>query len=74
MIGHEEDIVHHELNLMFEVDLENAAPASQEDHLEFSWLPLGTLLDAELRPGSLKTALKGWFADPMLFWRPETRG
>lgn len=61
---------HHELNFVFEVDLGNATPTSQEDHLEFTWVPLGTLLDADLRPGPLKTALQEWLGDPVPFWRP----
>lgn len=61
---------HHELNLVFEADLGKATPASQEDHLEFTWMPLSTLLDTDLRPGPLKTAFQRWLDDPVPFWRP----
>ncbi len=61
---------HHELNFLFEVDLDSAEPASQEDHLEFAWLPLDALADTDLRPGPLKTALQSWSDNPVPFWQP----
>lgn len=66
----EDDTDHHELNFIFEIDLGSAEPVSQEDHLEFSWLPLEALADSDLRPRPLKTALQSWIADPVPFWRP----
>jgi 8-oxo-dGTP diphosphatase len=66
----EDDTDHHELNFLFEVDLDSAEPASQEDHLEFSWLTLDALADTDLRPGPLKTALQSWSDNPVPFWQP----
>lgn len=38
------------LNLVFEVAITDAEPLSQEDHLEFHWLPLDQLADTDVRP------------------------
>lgn len=53
----EDSTTHHELNLVFEVTLPAARPTSREDHLEFRWLPLDQLADADVRPGALRDAL-----------------
>ncbi|MGH3910388.1 MAG: hypothetical protein ACRDRM_06115 [Pseudonocardiaceae bacterium] len=42
---------------MFVVAIDDDEPVSQEDHLEFHWLPLDHLTDADVRPGTLKNAL-----------------
>ncbi|MQA62120.1 MAG: NUDIX domain-containing protein [Actinophytocola sp.] len=60
-------IPHHEINLVFDVDLVEADPVSQADHIEFHWLPVDQLGDAEVRPESLKQALL--VADEWPFWR-----
>ncbi|MGH3780105.1 MAG: NUDIX domain-containing protein [Pseudonocardiaceae bacterium] len=65
----EDDATHHELNLIFEVAIPNSEPISQEDHLEFHWLPLGQLADADVRPGALKNALLATGDDRIPFWR-----
>jgi 8-oxo-dGTP pyrophosphatase MutT (NUDIX family) len=67
----ENDITHHELNVVFEVDIANGKPVSQEDHLEFHWLPLGQLADADVRPELLKTALVVTGEGSLPFWRGE---
>lgn len=64
----EDDTTHHELNLVFEVALDTPEPVSQEDHLEFHWLPLDQLSDASVRPTSLKNALLDADASTP-FWR-----
>lgn len=48
---------HHELNLVFEVELAEFKVASQEAHLEFEWFALDQLADVDLRPRPLKAAL-----------------
>lgn len=56
--GYTEDgTTHHEINLVFEAAITDAEPVSQEDHLEFHWLPLDQLVEADVRPGALKNAL-----------------
>ncbi|WP_327097093.1 NUDIX domain-containing protein [Nocardia vinacea] len=50
------DTIRHELNLIFTAQI-TGEPVSQEDHLEFLWLPLDQLPVADLRPCALKDAL-----------------
>jgi 8-oxo-dGTP diphosphatase len=64
----EDDVTHHELNLVFEVAIANDEPVSQEDHLIFHWLPLDQLADTDVRPGSLKNALMAAGDDRTPFW------
>lgn len=64
----EDDITHHELNLVFEVTVDTPEPVSQEEHLQFHWLPLDQLSDASVRPTSLKNALLDADANKP-FWR-----
>ncbi|CRK56910.1 Nudix dNTPase DR1776 [Alloactinosynnema sp. L-07] len=68
--GYTEDgATHHELNLVFEIALAHGDPTSQEDHLEFHWLPLAKLADTDIRPTTLKNALIAFDADRTPFWR-----
>lgn len=64
----EDGATHHEINLVFRADLGDADPVSQEDHLEFHWLPIGDLAAADVRPGGLKDALATAPESP--FWQP----
>ncbi|HEX2299736.1 MAG TPA: NUDIX domain-containing protein [Pseudonocardiaceae bacterium] len=58
-----------ELNLVFEVDLDAAAPKSQEDHLEFCWVPMAGLAQTALRPEPLRTGVQQWAENRVPFWR-----
>jgi 8-oxo-dGTP diphosphatase len=64
----EDGITHHELNLVFNVTITDAEPTSQEDHLEFHWLPVAQLADTDVRPGALKTALLAAGSESEPFW------
>jgi 8-oxo-dGTP pyrophosphatase MutT (NUDIX family) len=64
----EDGVTHHELNLVFDVAIDAAEPVSQEDHLEFRWLPLDQLADADVRPSALKNALVAAGDHRMPFW------
>ncbi|MGH3935014.1 MAG: NUDIX domain-containing protein, partial [Pseudonocardiaceae bacterium] len=64
----EDDVAHHELNLVFEVAITDGEPVSQEDHLEFYWLPLDQLADTDMLPGALKNALLSTGNDRTPFW------
>lgn len=67
--GYTEDgTTHHEINLVFEVAITDTEPDSQEDHLEFHWLPLDQLAEADVRPGALKIALVTAGDDRTPFW------
>lgn len=65
----EDDTTHHEINLVFEVAITDTEPTSQEDHLEFHWLALDDLADADVRPSLLKQALVSAGNDRASFWR-----
>lgn len=64
----EDDVTHHEINLVFEVMIADGEPVSQEDHLAFHWLPLDQLAAADVRPGSLKEALVAAGESRTPFW------
>jgi ADP-ribose pyrophosphatase YjhB (NUDIX family) len=64
----EDGATHHELNLVFEIVLATDDPTSQEDHLEFHWLPLADLPDTDVRPTTLKSALLGTAGERIPFW------
>lgn len=64
----EDGTTRHEINLVFEVAITDAEPVSQEDHLEFHWLPLAELAEADVRPGALKNALVSAGDDRTPFW------
>ncbi|MEV4233945.1 NUDIX domain-containing protein [Nocardia sp. NPDC049737] len=61
---------HHEVNLIFDAELDGT-PVSQEDHLEFDWLPIDQIDRTDLRPAAVKTVVArgtrafwhGWKAD-----------
>jgi 8-oxo-dGTP diphosphatase len=64
----EDGVTHHEINLVFEASIDAAEPVSQEEHLEFYWLPFEQLADADVRPGALKNALVAAGEDRTPFW------
>ncbi len=64
----EDGVTHHEINFVFDVAIDAAEPVSQEDHLEFHWLPLDQLTEADVRPGALRNALVAAGDDRTPFW------
>lgn len=62
---------HHEINLVFEAEIGNATPVSQEDHLECHWLSIAEIANADIRPSSIKNAIATSADTP--FWRPWRR-
>ncbi|MFI5783833.1 hypothetical protein [Nocardia sp. NPDC051570] len=46
---------HHELNLLFAAEIAGAA-VSQEEHLEFFWLPIDQITTTDLRPAAMNEA------------------
>nr|WP_225953383.1 NUDIX domain-containing protein [Kibdelosporangium phytohabitans] len=47
-------VAHHEVNVVFEVGIADPDPVGQEEHIEFHWLPLDRLADADVRPHPVK--------------------
>lgn len=54
-------VLHEELNLVFEADIEAQGIASAEGHLEFIWSNPAELQARNLLPGSLPGLLEGWW-------------
>lgn len=64
----ENGATHHELNFVFEVEISVPEPVSQENHLEFHWLPVAQLADTDVRPSALKNALLAAGEGAAPFW------
>lgn len=64
----EDGTTHHEINFVFEVAIADDEPTSREDHLEFHWLPVDSLQDTDVRPGTLKNALLAAGDNRTPFW------
>jgi ADP-ribose pyrophosphatase YjhB (NUDIX family) len=59
---------HHELNLVFRMERRGSDPIkSREPDLEFAWIDLASVIDADLRPASIKAWLLAG-AGPALEW------
>jgi len=58
----------HEVNLIFDVTLEGANAASQEDHIGFIWIDVKKLKKEQVYPVILKNALSQWIEDRKPFW------
>ncbi|MFQ6394167.1 NUDIX domain-containing protein [Nocardia sp. KC 131] len=48
----------HEVNLIFGAELDDI-PVSQEEHLEFDWLPMDQIATADLRPSAMIGSIVG---------------
>lgn len=66
--GHVEPGERVEVALVREITDTDTDPASQEEHLEFHWLPIAQLADTDVRPGALKNALLAAGDDVTPFW------
>lgn len=66
----DDGVERHEINFVFDAYLADTRVTSQEDELEFAWLPLSELPDHDLRPSALKDVLLNR-ADTTPFWRPS---
>lgn len=53
-----------EISLVFAVECPDLSPAAAEtaepDNIDFSWIPLATLDDAQLLPRKIRQAIPGW--------------
>ncbi len=59
---------HHELNLVFQVEAENAADKSREDHLDFFFLEMEDFAEEDVFPVALKDSVIKWTKDKKVFW------
>jgi ADP-ribose pyrophosphatase YjhB (NUDIX family) len=58
----------HEINLVFEVKVDEIKTESQEGHLKFFLLSREELKEREVYPAPLKDALLDWFSQKEKFW------
>jgi 8-oxo-dGTP diphosphatase len=65
----DDGIDHHEVNLVFQVVIDDPDPVAREEHLELHWLPLDHLADADVRPSTLRDALVPDQQEGPPFWR-----
>ncbi len=68
----ENDRPHHEINLVFEVNVpglsSDQSPLSREPHLEFLWSPLSDLAANNLLPKPMIAGLLAWEHGAVGFW------
>lgn len=69
---------HHELNLLFRVEIEGMdpknPPSSMEDHIRFLWQPIENLVEVNLQPNPLQKLLPLWLKDePEAGWGSTIR-
>lgn len=67
----EKGIFHHEINLIFEGQLQEENIVSQEDHLEFVWIELEKLSETIIKPVGVKEKIISWIKDQKIFWASE---
>lgn len=58
----------HEINLIFDVSVEETNPSSREDHIEFVWIGKEELDKEEIYPVALKNSILQWVENKKLFW------
>jgi len=58
---------HCEINVLFSLEIPDidtgSAPASAENHIEFRWAPLESILEQRLEPVVLCDLLRGWTSE-----------
>ncbi len=59
---------HHEINMVFETEVNGDKYESKESHLEFKLLTLDEFQNAEVLPVSMKEAALKWLENKKLFW------
>jgi 8-oxo-dGTP diphosphatase len=67
-VFHQDGEVHHEVNLVFQVDAENAADKSQEDHLDFFFLDMEEFSEKNVLPLVLRDNVVRWLDNEETFW------
>ncbi len=59
---------HHEVCLLFKIDLEERDIRSKEPFIEFEWIKISELENINFLPIILKKIIPSWFADKEIFW------
>ena len=67
----EENVRHHELNLVFYTELKKTKLLVREDHIAFYWRSLKEFKKERVLPLALKKSLLQWFKDKKIFWSSQ---
>ena len=68
----EDNQKHHEINQVFEIEVDRISDESKEDHLEFSLLNADEFSQKDILPIALKKAILKWLKDKKIFWASQT--
>lgn len=64
----EDKIRHHEIDLVFKVDVKKLFSMSKEDHIGFDFVDVRNLKHEKIYPLALRNALVKWLKDKKTFW------
>jgi 8-oxo-dGTP diphosphatase len=67
----EDGVDRHEINLFFNVEVDELKTESQEDHLEFFLFDLDQLYQVNVFPVIIKKELPKWFKKRDIFWSSD---
>ncbi|MCK4520724.1 NUDIX domain-containing protein [Candidatus Parcubacteria bacterium] len=62
---------HHEINLIFDVDVNKIITKSQEDHIDFVLIDKDRFIKENILPVVLKKAVLKWLDDKKIFWASQ---
>lgn len=60
--------IHHEVNVVFDAEVEEKKCVAMEDWLEFCWVKFDDLPKTKIIPETLKKAVLKWAKDKQTFW------
>jgi len=67
----EENVKHHELNLVFYTELKKTKLQVRENHIGFDWKSLEEFKEERVLPLALQKSLLRWFKDKKIFWSSQ---
>jgi 8-oxo-dGTP pyrophosphatase MutT (NUDIX family) len=68
----EDNQKHHEINIVFKIEIDRISDKSKEDHLEFSLVNIDKFSQENVLPIALKKAILKWLKDKKIFWASQT--
>jgi len=66
-----DSVKHHEIDVVFKVDIGDQEISELEDDIEFEWFAPESFEKIELFPIALKHAIREWIEDGKIFWGSE---
>ncbi len=67
----EDNKKHHEINLVFNIDVDKIVFKSQEDHIDFILMDKDKFIKETVLPVALKKAISRWLKDKKIFWASQ---